>query len=65
LKNSVREGKYVVLSLFVEDEGESYFRAALEKGVEGIVARRRKALMNPEKGAITGLRSNRQRPAIA
>ncbi len=43
LKNSVREGKYVVLSLFVEGKGESYFRAALEKGVEGIMAKKKQS----------------------
>ena len=30
LKNSVREGKFVVLSLFVEETGVPYYRAALE-----------------------------------
>lgn len=44
LKNSVKEGKYVVLSLFVEGKGESYFRAALEKGVEGIMAKKKQSL---------------------
>lgn len=43
LKNSVREGKYVVLSLFIEDKGESYFKAALEKGVEGIMAKKKQS----------------------
>lgn len=49
LKNSVREGKYVVLSLFVEDKGESYFRAALEKGVEGIMAKKKQSPYEPGK----------------
>lgn len=49
LKNSLREGKYVVLSLFVEDKGESYFRAALEKGVEGIMAKKKQSPYEPGK----------------
>lgn len=49
LKDSVREGKYVVLSVFVEDKGESYFRAALEKGVEGIMAKKKQSPYEPGK----------------
>ncbi len=49
LKNSVREGKYVVLSLFVEGSGDSYFRAALEKGVEGIMAKKKQSSYEPGK----------------
>ncbi len=43
LKNSVKEGKYVVLSIFVEGSGESYFMAALEKGLEGIMAKKKQS----------------------
>ncbi len=49
LKNSVREGKFVVLSLFVEDNGEAYYMAALEKGVEGIMAKKKQSLYEPGK----------------
>ena len=49
LKNSVGEGNYVVLSMFVENEGESYFRAALEKGVEGIMAKKKQSSYEPGK----------------
>lgn len=41
LKNSVKEGKFVVLSLFIEGTGEAYYKAALEKGVEGIMAKKK------------------------
>jgi DNA ligase D-like protein (predicted ligase) len=40
LKESVREGKNVIVSEFVETEGESYFQAALQKGLEGIMAKK-------------------------
>jgi bifunctional non-homologous end joining protein LigD len=36
----VREGKNVIVSEFVETEGESYFQAALQKGLEGIMAKK-------------------------
>ena len=41
LQDSVREGEHVVLSDFVEEKGEGYYKAALEKGIEGIMAKRK------------------------
>jgi DNA ligase D-like protein (predicted ligase)/DNA ligase D-like protein (predicted 3'-phosphoesterase) len=41
LRDTVKEGRYVVLSAFVEAQGEAYYRAALERGLEGIVAKRK------------------------
>ena len=49
LKESVQEGKYVVISLFVEETGETYFQAALDKGVEGIMAKKKQSLYEPGK----------------
>ena len=49
LENSVREGKFVVLSLFVEETGIDYYRAALEKGVEGIMAKKKQSSYEPGK----------------
>jgi DNA ligase D-like protein (predicted ligase)/DNA ligase D-like protein (predicted 3'-phosphoesterase) len=49
LENSVREGKFVVLSLFVEETGVEYYQAALEKGVEGIMAKKKQSLYEPGK----------------
>ncbi|HEX7627646.1 MAG TPA: hypothetical protein VF354_01825, partial [Candidatus Methanoperedens sp.] len=43
LKNSVKEGNFVVLSLFVQESGVDYYRAALEKGVEGIIAKKKQS----------------------
>ena len=40
LKESVREGKNVILSEFVEEEGKTYFQATLERGLEGIIAKK-------------------------
>jgi DNA ligase D-like protein (predicted ligase)/DNA ligase D-like protein (predicted 3'-phosphoesterase) len=47
LKESLKEGKNVVLSVFVEEEGEAYYEAALEKGSEGIVAKKKTSLYEP------------------
>jgi DNA ligase D-like protein (predicted ligase)/DNA ligase D-like protein (predicted 3'-phosphoesterase) len=41
LKNSVSEGKHVLLSDFVEEKGEDYYNIALEKGLEGIMAKKK------------------------
>ena len=49
LENNVKEGKFVVLSLFVEDTGVDYYRAALEKGVEGVMAKKKDSLYEPGK----------------
>jgi len=41
LKDSVREGKHVLLSDFVKEKGEAYYRVALEKGLEGVMAKKK------------------------
>lgn len=52
LKKSVREGQHILLSAFVEKEGRAYYEAALAKGVEGIMAKRKDSPYEP------GVRSN-------
>jgi bifunctional non-homologous end joining protein LigD len=49
LKNSVKEGNFVVLSMFVEETGVAYYRAALEKGLEGIIAKKKQSPYEPGK----------------
>jgi DNA ligase D-like protein (predicted ligase)/DNA ligase D-like protein (predicted 3'-phosphoesterase) len=49
LENSVREGQFIVLSLFVEKTGVDYYRAALEKGVEGVMAKKKQSVYEPGK----------------
>jgi len=49
LENSVKEGKFIVLSLFVEETGVDYYQAALEKGVEGIMAKKKQSFYEPGK----------------
>jgi DNA ligase D-like protein (predicted 3'-phosphoesterase) len=41
LKEYVHEGKHVVLSLFADTDGEAYYKAAVAKGIEGIMAKRK------------------------
>jgi bifunctional non-homologous end joining protein LigD len=52
LKKVLKEGNHILLSDFVETNGEAYFKAALEKGIEGIVAKKKDSPYEP------GLRSN-------
>jgi len=51
LKQAVTEGRYVILSVPVDGKGEDYFRAAIAKGLEGIMAKRKDSPYEP------GLRS--------
>jgi DNA ligase D-like protein (predicted ligase)/DNA ligase D-like protein (predicted 3'-phosphoesterase) len=39
LKESLKEGNNVLLCDFIEEKGEAYFNMALERGLEGIVAK--------------------------
>jgi len=52
LKDSVREGEHVILSMFEEEDGESYYEAALERGIEGMMAKKKDSPYEP------GIRSN-------
>jgi bifunctional non-homologous end joining protein LigD len=47
LKNLVKEGKHVLLSDFVYEKGEAYYRIALEKGLEGIMAKKKDSPYEP------------------
>jgi len=52
LKDSLREGSYVLLSDFIEEKGEAYYQLVLEKGLEGVVAKKKDSLY--EEGLRTG-----------
>jgi DNA ligase D-like protein (predicted ligase)/DNA ligase D-like protein (predicted 3'-phosphoesterase) len=52
LKESLREGKNVLLCDFIEEKGEAYFKSILEKGLEGVVAKRKDS--EYEEGLRTG-----------
>lgn len=61
LQESVREGTYVVLSLFVEETGKTYYQAALEKGVEGIMAKKKQSPYEPGKRSENWLKIRKVR----
>ncbi len=52
LQDSLREGEHVVVSSFVEEKGEAYFESTLEKGLEGVMAKRKDSRY--EEGMRTG-----------
>ena len=52
LQESVTEGKYVLLSDFIEEKGEAYYSLVMEKGLEGVIAKRKDSLY--EEGLRTG-----------
>ena len=52
LRESVKDGDHVVVSDFVEGQGEAYFRVVSEKGLEGVVAKRKTSLY--EQGLRSG-----------
>jgi DNA ligase D-like protein (predicted ligase)/DNA ligase D-like protein (predicted 3'-phosphoesterase) len=52
LKDRVRDGIHVVQSVFVEEDGETYYEEAIKRGVEGIVAKKKDSQYEP------GIRSN-------
>jgi DNA ligase D-like protein (predicted ligase) len=47
LKEHVKEGKNVILSEYVEDQGEAYYEAALKKGLEGLMAKKKNSPYEP------------------
>jgi DNA ligase D-like protein (predicted ligase)/DNA ligase D-like protein (predicted 3'-phosphoesterase) len=52
LRDSVKEGKHVLLSDFVEEKGEAYYSVALEKGLEGVMAKKKDSVY--EQGVRSG-----------
>jgi DNA ligase D-like protein (predicted 3'-phosphoesterase) len=47
LKASLKEGKHVLLSDFVKTKGKSYYQIALEKDLEGIIAKKKDSIYEP------------------
>ncbi len=52
LKDSLREGANVFVSDFIEEKGEAYFKSAVDKGLEGLIAKRKDSLY--EEGRRSG-----------
>ena len=47
LGQSVKDGPHVILADFVEEKGQDYYEAALKKGIEGIMAKRKDSIYEP------------------
>ena len=47
LRSAVREGAHVVISVPIEGKGEDYYRAAIEQGLEGVMAKRKDSPYEP------------------
>jgi bifunctional non-homologous end joining protein LigD len=41
LKDSLAEGKNVLISDFIEEKGEAYYKSAVDKGLEGMMAKKK------------------------
>ena len=52
LKDSLTEGKNVLLSDFIEEKGEAYYRLVVDKGLEGVMAKKKDSQY--EEGLRTG-----------
>jgi bifunctional non-homologous end joining protein LigD len=52
LKDTLKEGDNVLLCDFIEEKGEAYFKLALDKGLEGVVAKSKEGQY--EEGLRTG-----------
>jgi DNA ligase D-like protein (predicted 3'-phosphoesterase) len=55
----MKESRNVVLSVFVEEQGEVYYMAALEKGVEGIMAKKKDSKYEPGRRSSNWLKIKR------
>lgn len=47
LKKHVKDGKNVILSEYIEEQGEAYYEAALKKGLEGVMAKKKNSPYEP------------------
>ncbi len=56
LERNVKDGSNIVLSMFVEEDGETYYRATLEKGLEGIIAKKKGSKYEPGRRSSSWLK---------
>ena len=52
LKDSLKEGTHVILSDFIEEKGEAYYKLILERDLEGVMAKKKESQY--EEGLRTG-----------
>ena len=56
LEETVKEGKNVILSVFVEENGKDYYQATLQKGLEGVMAKQKNSIYEPGKRSSNWLK---------
>lgn len=56
LQETVKEGKNVILSDFVEDKGEAYYQASINKGLEGVMAKKKDSIYTSGKRSANWLK---------
>jgi DNA ligase D-like protein (predicted ligase)/DNA ligase D-like protein (predicted 3'-phosphoesterase) len=47
LKETVKEGAHILLADFVDERGEAYYKAILDKGLEGVMAKKKDSRYEP------------------
>jgi len=47
LKEILKEGRYVVISTYIEEKGEAYYQAAIKRGLEGLIAKKKQSQYKP------------------
>ena len=47
LKTAVQEGEHVLLGDYVEEKGEVYYEAVIQKGLEGVMAKKKDSVYEP------------------
>jgi bifunctional non-homologous end joining protein LigD len=47
LKQELRESDFITVIGYLEEDGEAYFKAVLEKGLEGVMAKRMASTYQP------------------
>jgi DNA ligase D-like protein (predicted 3'-phosphoesterase) len=61
LLQRVKEGPHVVISEPVESRGEEYYRAAVQKGLEGVMAKRKDSVYEPGVRSSSWLKIRQQK----
>lgn len=56
LKETVRDGRSAVLSVYVEGDGETYYKVAVGRGVEGMIAKKKDSPYEPGKRSSNWLK---------
>jgi len=49
LEETVKEGKNVILSVYAEEKGKEYYTATIQKGLEGVMAKKKNSNYEPGK----------------